>query len=132
MKILAALILLLLAVSVVGQTPVVSIKASAEKIRAQLIVEATEKRYEIKENLDTKLVIQGKSVKRGGVKYGLVFARIGPIPDQRITYRFSSQGEMVTVEAVAELVVGTETQAYEKGARELKKQLANLKKKLEK
>ncbi len=132
MKILSALILLLLTVSGAGQTPSVSIKASAEKIRAQLIVEATEKRYEIKENLDNKLVIQGKSVKRGGIKYGFVYARIGPIPDQRITYRFSPQGEIVVIEAVAELVAGTATQAYEKGEKDLKKQLAKLKKKLEK
>jgi hypothetical protein len=132
MKVLFVVCLLLLTVPAFGQPPSITIKASLEKIRAQLIVEATEKKYEIKENLDDKLVIQGKSVKRGGFKYGFVYARIGPIPDQRITYRFKQQGESVVIEAVPELVAGTQTAAYKKGEKDLKKQLAALKKKMEK
>lgn len=132
MRLLLIIWLLSLTFSVWGQTPAVSIKAPLEKIRAQLVVAATERRYEVKENLDNKLVIQGKSVKRGGFKYGFVYARIGPIPDQRITYRFSQQGESVVVEAVPELILGTQTEAYKKGEKDLKKQLAALKKKMEK
>lgn len=132
MKFFVVIFLLLSSVSAFAQVSPVSIKASPEKIRAQLIVEAGEKKYEIKENTDGKLVIQGKSVKRAEFKYGLMITRIGPIPDQRITYRFTQQGEMVTIEAASDLVAGEASSPYKKGEKNLKKQLAALKKKLEK
>lgn len=139
MKLFFATFLLLSSVTVWGQTPPpapapinVTIKSSLEKIRAQLIVEATEKRYDLKENTDKKLVVQGKSEKRAEFKYGLVFTRIGSIPDERITYQFKQQDDTVMVEAVTEVVDGEATGKYPKGEKKLKKQLAALKKQLEK
>ncbi len=131
MKALIIIWLLFSPVLALGQVPAVSIKASLEKIRAQLMAEATKRHYEVKENTETKLVIQGKSEKRAEWKYGLILTRVGSIPDQRIVYRFTTQNEIVTIEATTELVAGEATGKFEKGEKALKKQLAALKKKLE-
>ena len=131
MKALTIIWLLFLSISALGQVPAVSIKTSLAKVRAQLMAEASERHYEVKENTDSKLVIQGKSEKRAEWKYGLILTRVGPIPDQRITYRFTQQEETVTIEATTELVAGEATGKFEKGEKALKKQLAALKKRLE-
>jgi hypothetical protein len=89
----ALIIILLLFSPALAQVPAVSIKASLEKIRAELLAEASKRQYEVKENTETKLVIQGKSEKRAEWKYGLILTRIGSIPDQRIAYRFTPQDE---------------------------------------
>ena len=133
-------VLLLLFSTALAQTPMptpipvqaVIIKASLGKIRAQLMADATEKHYEVKENTESKLVVQGKSEKRAEFKYGLMITRVGHIPDERIVYRFSQQDDAIKIEATTEIVVGDATGPYKKGEKNLKKQLAALKKQLEK
>lgn len=129
-------VLLLLVSSAFAQAPApivtsITIKSSLEKVRAQLLADAEKKHFATKENTDSKLVVQGKSQKRAEFKYGLMITRIGTIPDQRIAYRFTQQGELVTIEASTELVSGDATGPDKKGEKDLKKQLAALKKKLE-
>ncbi|MFN7931599.1 MAG: hypothetical protein U0Y68_27445 [Blastocatellia bacterium] len=131
-------VLFLLVASAFAQTPAptpapasITINTSLGKVRAQLMADAAETHFEVKENTEGKLIVQGKSQKRAEIKYGLLMTRIGSIPDRRITYRFTEQGEAVTIEASTELVSGNATGPDKKGEKELKKQLAALKKKLE-
>lgn len=136
MKTLTALLLLISSAFAQAPAPApisssITIKTTVEKIRTELLEAATKKHFTVKETTDGKLVVQGKSQKRAEFKYGLMITRIGTIPDQRVVYRFTPQGESVLIEVSTELVSGDATGPDKKGEKDLKKQLTALKKKLE-